>query len=208
MTRPENTDCRITVFAGGDQHWFRNVSIPLIESLEHEIMDDDSITFKYDLPDYLQVDSRPKADAAVLIGGVVGIFAFFASWLATKVLDDVYEVKIQPAIRKALGAADTKLSGANATKPKMLQLGVSYADKNVFILIGIVDDTFDEILRAEHMVKSVHKSAVEWINKNDACQPIHLYIIDRGNVNLEPMQFDNLQLTHKHIQKLDFRASG
>ena len=205
MTSTENTACGYTVFSGGDECWIRNISIPLTEALKQIAMHDDSITFRDELPDYLAVDSRPTADGAILIGGVVGVFVFFASWLATKILDDVYEAKFQPAIKKALGSADTKLSGANAKKPIILEVGISYTDKRVFILIGIVADTFDEILRSEHMIKSVHKNAVEWINNNDSQHPIHLYVINRVNVNLEPELFENLELAHRHLRNFDFR---
>ena len=207
MTSTKNIECGYTVFSDGDKSWIRNVSIPLAEALEQIATDDNSISLRDELPEYLDVDSRTTADGAILIGGVVGVFAFFASWLATKILDDVYEAKFQPAIKNALKSANAKLQGANATEPKMLQLGISYADKRVFILIGIVADTFDEILHSEHMIKSVHANAVDWIKNNDLQHAIHLYIINRGNVNLEPELFENLELAHLHIRKLDFRRS-
>lgn len=207
MSNSEISTCSYTVFAGGDHHFFSSVSIPLAEILGDNLKNDDSATFTNDLPEYLAIDSRPTADAAILIGGVVGVFIFFSSCLASKILDDIYEAKFQPAIKRALGAADNKLHGANATKPKMLQLGISYADKHVLILIGIVGDTFDDILNFEHMIKTVHRNAVEWIENNSFSEPIHLYIINCGNVNLEPMLFDSLMLAIRHIRSIDLNLS-
>jgi hypothetical protein len=129
MKSKDNAPCSYTVIASGDQHWLRDVPIPLTEALQLIARHDDSLQLQDEFPDYLYIDHQPKADGGILIGGVVGVFAFFASWLASKVLDDVYEVKFQPAIKKALGSADSKLSDSNAIKPKMLQLGFSYADK-------------------------------------------------------------------------------
>ena len=146
-------------------------------------------------------------DGSILIGGVIGVFTFFGTWVASKFLDEVYEAKFQPAIRKVLGLAGSNLTGANAKKPKMLQLGISYAEKNVFILIGIVEDSFEEILKSENRIKPVHANAVDWIDANGVGKPIHLYIINRGNVNLEPELFDTLGQAHNHVRKLDFRGT-
>ncbi|MBA3964362.1 MAG: hypothetical protein H0X47_01015 [Nitrospirales bacterium] len=202
MSNSDESRFGYTVFAGGDRNFLRSVSIPLVEILDNYLESDESATFTEDLPDYLAIDSRPAAEAAILIGGVVGVFAFFASWLATKILDDIYEAKLQPAIRRALGTADQKLEETNSRKAKMLLLGISYAEKRVFILICIVGETFVEILNSEHMIKMVHRNAVVWIENNSFSEPIHLYIVNHGNVNLEPLRFDSLALAHRHIRSM------
>jgi hypothetical protein len=207
MNNSATSTCAYTLFSGGDSQFLRSVSIPLAEVLGQDLANDESTRFTDDRPDFLNTSSRPGADATILIGGIVGVFAFFSSWLASKILDDIYETKFQPAIRKVLGAADAKLKGANAKKAKMFLMGISYADKEVFILIGIVGDTFAEILGWEHMIETVHGIAVRWIDSNSSDQPIHLYIVDRGKVNIEPILFDNLISAHGYIQYVDRMTS-
>jgi hypothetical protein len=206
MNNANLVNCRYRVAASGNSDFYRAVSIPLAEALEHDLKRDDSATVANDLPDYIDISSEPMADGAVLIGGIVGVFAFFASWLATRLLDDIYESRFQPAIRRALGTADQRMHGANASKSKVLQVGISYADKRVFILIAIIAETFADVLNSEHMIKTVHHNAVLWIENNAFTEPIHLYIVNRGSVNLEPRLFNSLMLAHQHIRSIDINS--
>lgn len=203
LNNAQSETIRYTVFASGDSQFFNTASVPLAECLESAFVDDDSPVFTNDLPEYLSVDSRPKADGGVVLAGIVGVFAFLTTWLAKKVLDDVYELKLRPSIRKALGAADNQLKGTNAAKPKMLMVGISYADRQIFILIGIVGDSFEEILASEHMFHTVHANAVQWADDNPSDQPIHLYIVDRGTTNIEPMLYNDLTSVHRSISNLE-----
>ena len=202
MKNIESIECSYTIFSGGDHHFYKAVTIPLATILNDKLKSDASISFTNDLPKYLSIDSRPIADASLLIGGIVGIFTFFASKLANKVFDDIYKVKFQPAIMKALGVADNKLSGANAKKSKMLQFGISYEDKQVLILIGILEDSFDDILKIDHIISTTHSNAVKWIDNNSYNGAVHLYVINGGQISLEPKLFDNLTLANEHIKTL------
>lgn len=205
MNNSEISTCSYTLFSDGDHHFINSVSIPLATIISEKLENDDSVSFTNDLPQFLATDSRPTAEVSLLLAGIIGVFTFFTSKLASKVFDDIYKVKFQPAIMKALGAADNQLKGANATKPKMLQLGISYADKQVLILIGIISDSFDNILKFDHMITMVHQNAVEWIDKNSYNESIHLYIINGGKVNLEPRLFDNFTLANEHIKSLKLK---
>lgn len=188
-----------TVSSSGDQHWLRAVSIPLAETLEQSFEHDDSIQRIDDLPDYLRIDAKPTADAAILIKGVVGIFATLGLTLGYKILDDVYEVKFRPAILKALGAADEKLSGANSSEAKALQLGIIYVDNDVTILITIVGRSFAEILKSENQILAIHSAAVEWIEQNEATERVHLYIVNGGKFDPKPLLFENLKLAQSYL---------
>jgi len=196
-----------TVFASGDSEFFRAASILLAECLKTAFVDDDSPVLTTELPKFLSVDSRPKADGGVVLAGIVGVFAFLTTWFAKKLLDDVYEIKLRPSIREALGAADVKLDGANAAKPKMLMVGISYSDRQIFILIGVVGDTFEEILASERIIPMVHANAVQWAEKNPSNLPVHLYIVDRGTTNIEPMLYKDLASVHRSIANLE-RSEG
>ncbi|MBL8856399.1 MAG: hypothetical protein JNK57_20705 [Planctomycetaceae bacterium] len=207
MNNTHSESIGYTIFASGDSEFFNAAPIPLADCFEAAFVNDDSPVFTSELPEFLSVDSRPKADGGVVLAGIVGVFAFFSAWLAKKVLDDVYEIKLRPSIRKALGAADDKLDGANAAKPKMLMVGFSYSDRQIFILIGIVGDSFEEILASEHMIRTVHENAIQWAEKNPSEFPIHLYIVDRGTTNVEPMLYHDLALVHRSIANLE-RSEG
>ena len=204
MPADSTQSCSYTVFSGGDSAFIRSVSAPLSEALSADLAGDGEAIPADGLPEFLgEIDSRPQNDGGILIGGIVGVFAFFGSWLASKVLDDIYEAKFQPSIKMILGSADKKLDGANANQPKMLQVGFSFSEKCVFILIGIIDDTFDAILQSEHMIGTVHKNAVAWIEANELAAPVHLYLIDHGTVNLEPLVFDSLSAVHRHLRTIE-----
>ena len=200
---PDLTDmaCEYTVYSGGKRSWLRAVSIPVAESLEE--LESQTFRKRVDLPSYLEIESRITNDSGLAIAGVIGVFAFFASWLSAKVLDDIWETKFQPAFRKALGDADSKLPDAGDPVPKMLQIGISYADKQVFFLVALIGDTFDDILiSSESTLKAVHRNAIAWVEENGAKSPVHVYVVNRGKMNLEPHCFDNLILAHRYLDTM------
>lgn len=203
MGIPETSEYKYSMFCWGNRIFLQSIAIPLVEILEDDFKNDDSQITSNEFPDYLKVDSIPTMDAGIVIAGIVGVFAFFASWVATKALDEIYKAKFQPAIKKALRNADKKFKDDKHPVPKMLQLGISYADKNIFILIGIVGDTFAEILNSENKIKTVHDNAVKWIESNSYSKPIHLYIMNKNYVNINPLLFENLNMAMGHIKTLD-----
>lgn len=207
MNKTHSESIGYTIFASGNSEFFQAAPIPLAGCFDAAFVDDDSPVFRKELPEFLSVDSRPKGDGGVVLAGIVGVFAFFSTWLLKKVLDDFYEIKLRPSIRNALGAADEKLEGVNATKPKMLMVGISYSDRQILILIGIVGDSFEEILAAEHMIPAVHANAVLWAENNPSEFPIHLYIVDHGTSNVEPMLCHDLTSVHRSIANLE-RSEG
>jgi len=107
---------KYTVVTSGNKDWILDVAVPLSEGLETEGQKDGNLVFERNLPNLLNYDSQPKASSSFLIAGVVGIVVFLATRLGGKIVDDIYELKLQPIIRKSLAPADSKLKGSNSKK--------------------------------------------------------------------------------------------
>lgn len=197
----DTTDCTYTTLVGGDAAFIRAVGIPLVEALDATIPADGICRDESEPDDALAINDRPRNDV-VAIAGIVGVVLYFGSCITKKILDDIYAVKIQPKVKEILGQADNRLSGANSRKKKMYQFGIRYAEQRVFVLIGVVGETFDEVLGQCHLLTTIHTNAVHWIKDSGRQKPIHLYVVQDGCVNVAPLLFDQLAEAHGYIDKL------
>jgi hypothetical protein len=92
----------ISVVGGGNSAFLRAFTIPLAEDLEKiEGFGNKTIPAK----GVMEVDSRPKACDLPTIG-FFGVLLFIPGWFAKKVLEELYEIKIRPAVRRIIKEAD------------------------------------------------------------------------------------------------------
>ncbi len=202
----DDNSCSYRFNYAGPSTFVRKVAIPFAESLEFQFADDDSVHEAQSVPAYLETGpTKRRMDAGTTVILTLGVSLFLVKWFAERVLDDVYDAKFQPMIKKALGTADKGVHPNSASRPKMFMLGISYSQANVFILIALVADSFQEILESERMIHTAHENAIKWIENNGVGEPIHFYSIEYGKLNLEPVQFKNLKTAHAAIHKMKFK---
>lgn len=193
--------CTYSTLVCGDASFIEAAGIPFVKLLDDSLPTDGISRNEPELDSALAINAHLRNDMAA-IAGIIGVMLYFSSWITKKILDDIYTVKIQPKLKEILGQTDEQLSDANSRKKKMYQFGVWYAEQRVFILVGIVGDTFNDILEQCQLLTTVHANAVHWIKENGRQETIHLYIVQDGQVNIVPLLFEVLAKAHSHIDKL------
>jgi hypothetical protein len=183
--------CSYTTVVSGDASFFRDVGAPLAHALDMDLRSSDVHKHDCDLDDALKVNGQARNEISS-IAGIITVVVFFASYIGKKILDDVYTAKLQPIIKRILGQTDNKLTQANARNKKVYQLGVWYEQKRVLVLASIVGDSFNDILKHQELLPTIHASALTWIKQNGRQKAIHLYILEGGNVNAAPLLFESL----------------
>jgi len=197
----KKTAVSVTTMVSGGAGFIREVGVPFARDLETSC-DNTTVEFARELPEFLDHDSGFRNDGGVSIGVSIGVGVFLASWAGEKVLDEIYDKHIKTHVQKALGTSDAKLAGADSKKPRMLQVGISYNDEKVFILIGLIGDTFDEILVLEPQIKQIHGLAKLWIEANNFDSTVHLYLLRKDRCNLKPVEFATLNSAHQYLRDL------
>jgi len=192
--------CTYATLIAGDASFIRAVGIPLDEALEEDLRDNGSLRNSDDLNEVLAVDERPRNDFGSF-SGIIGVVLFLTGWVTKKILDDVYTIKFQPTVKRILGQSDEQLTSFNARKKKMYQMGIWYDEQQAYILVGIVGNSFKDILNDHDLLPVVHMNAVSWIIKNGRGKSIHLYLLENGKMNITPLLFDKLVDMHRYIDK-------
>ena len=115
--------CSYTTFSSGDSSFIREAMMPLARKLDDYFQSEGIPLHSKALPGPLKIARHPTNEPFVVVG-IVGLFLFVGSRFTGKILDDIYAIKIQPLVYKALGRTDKKLIGANRRKKKAFQFGV------------------------------------------------------------------------------------
>ena len=92
-----------SVAANGNSDFLRTIAIPLTEELGRL-----KETLYIEIPKKaaFEHDSTPKA-LDLTVAGFFGIVLFLPGWFAVKVLDEIYDIRIKPLIRKIIYKADS-----------------------------------------------------------------------------------------------------
>jgi hypothetical protein len=191
--------CSYTTFSSGDSSFIREAVMPLAKELDGHFQSEGIPLHRKVLPGPLKMARHPTNEPFVVVG-IVGLLLFVGSRFTGKILDDIYAVKIQPLVYKALGRTDKKLTGANHRKKKALQFGVWHTKHRVLILFAIVGDSFDEILKQQNHLRPLHANGIAWIVENGVQKPIHVYRIEKGQGNVSPILFDSLMEAQKYLR--------
>lgn len=188
----------ITTICRGNASVFRALGIPLSDALD---ADDGIDLHEGDVPPPLQTEPHPQMGAAA-IAAMIGVLVFFGSWAARKVLDEFYEAKIRPKIKHIFESSDAKGLSNNPGKKWLFQLGVWYKEERVLVLLTLVGDSLNKILRQEHLLPTLHSHAVDWLIQHGTDSPVHLYIAEDGKANLEPLTFNHVTEAQRYIEEL------
>lgn len=182
---------QFTTLVSGNSSFYKHVGIPLAGALERYLPNEGIYHVGDDIDEALALSRQPKAFVS-LVAGTVGVVLFVAGSLSKDVLHDIYIAKIQPTVKKVLASADKKLDGENVKGAKAYEAGFWYAEERVIILVAIIGDSFNTILKYHDMISDIHQSGIKWVQKNGRQKTVHLYKVEHGKVNLEPFLFKTL----------------
>lgn len=165
--------------------FIRDCIIPLFEELEGISVDIDHEPFGVDeaLKRY-----TPQASGLEL-GGLVGVVVFLGGWAATKVLDEIYDQTLGPALKKHLGSY---LSARTIHQKYALSLVIGVGSTQVTILIAAVGKTAAEVEVSEQNVRSVLTHATQFAQEHSSEREVHLYVIDGARIDVQPRIFESL----------------
>jgi hypothetical protein len=160
----------------GNSKFIREFAIPFLDEIK-------PIAKEYPVQgsNPFESNEEPKLQAHLSeIAGIIGIMAFVASWTATKLLDEVYDIKISPLVKDKL----RKYLGKSNTEPKYaLTITTLNREMNVSLVIACIGSTVEEIQKSEKHIKSIF-NYVQSNGFNANAGDVLLVVLDGDNLNL------------------------
>lgn len=195
MCRKGMEEISYSVISAGDSDFMMTFSIPLAEELEHT----EGLRYRA-LPNtgILERDIRPKANEA-LAQWVIGVLLVIPGWLAWKVADEIYEIKIRPKVRELIRKADSIEIFSSKSKCKVVALEVLEEKANVLIILAAKEKSLERLELASEKLNSLLPNASRYIEEHDSKNEVHLYVLHEGKVNLEPLVHQNVELAHRAL---------
>ncbi|SEQ34440.1 hypothetical protein SAMN04488038_105294 [Solimonas aquatica] len=162
----------------GNSEFIRAVAVPFSEEVER-------IGLHYPLSPQ-DKEAEPSAESAVFAAGVdlsglVGVFTFVGTWAATKALDELFDIKLGPAIRTAIRNAFSKSSD----KTYGITLAVHNAKKRTTILVVAIGASESGLQKSEQAVRATLAFAAQKAEQEPA-EGVHMYLIEDGKSDLIP----------------------
>ena len=187
-----------TSLASGNALFLRALPIPLASDLEFAAREANLEYVPEPLGEVFGIDKRAKAlglESAV----AVGLILFVSSWLAKKILDEVYDIKLKPIIRRAIQRADDIVIFGDKKHSLIFLVGIYHQDKETLVLVALKAKDKAELLKDLEMINNVHAAARQMVEKSECLAPLHLYVVENGKVNVEPIHLTNMQEAYERI---------
>lgn len=179
-----------TTITKGNSQFIRDVGVPLAESVE-ECFSANGVGRMETWPDeeVLWFDRRPRGEAT-LIAGLFGVLCFLASWAFSKLLDELYEAKIQPVIRAKLKSLDKPAEKSR----KAFLIGVWLEDARVLVAVLVPGKTTEDIASSLDEVPEILRRGIEYAASLGSTGEIHLYRVEGRVVQDHPRIYKNLMV--------------
>lgn len=186
------------IVVGGNSAFIRAFGIPLAEELEKVAeMLNMRLTAPPDQRMFVQ-DARPK-NIEILSAGIFGVLLFIPAWFAKKVLDEVYDLKLKPIVRGIIKKADEIEIFASRKKYKTFILSVFYEEYGTLVIVAVKERTLDELASSLDKITAVHMGALATLQERRSPEPVHLYIVSDGKVNVKPYEHKILASAYDQI---------
>lgn len=196
-------DWSYSVVASGGATFMREVCAPLSEQLEADFPGQVAMlrgTADRTTPPGLETPQGPKALPGA-VDAMVGVMVFLGVWGIKRLLDDVYELKIRPRVRKLLGEAD-KTAQLSSGRSRAFLFAVSYGSAERTVVAIALGETLAEVAANEHFVPEVHLHAYELLERGDQQgRPVLAYLISDGRFSSEPLLFENIVQVHEFLRR-------
>jgi hypothetical protein len=182
-----------TTIAKGNSQFIRDVGVPLAESVE-ECFFASGVGRMETWPDeeVLWLDRRPKGEGT-LIAGLFGVLCFLASWASSKLLDELYEAKVQPVIRAKLKS----LAKPAEKSSKAFLIGVWLEDARVLVVALGPGKTIEDIASSLGEVPEILRLGIEYAASSGSTGEVHMYRVEGRVVQSHPRRYKNLMVALK-----------
>ncbi len=143
-------------------------------------------------------DSRPKA-IELPIAGVIGILLFLPGWFALKVLNELYDIKIKPVVRKVIEKADSIEVFASKKQFKIFTLEVFVEDRSVLVVLASKEKALKSLIESAEHLPNLLPQALRFIEEHDSENEVHVYVLSEGRVNALPSIHENVESAHREF---------
>ena len=126
----------------GNSKLIREFAIPFLDEFELVAKE---YPVKGNNPFSPKEEPKPQAHISE-IAGIIGVVAFVATWSATKLLNEVYDLKISPIVRKKLSVY---LGKTTSNQKYALTITTLNRETKISLLIACVGSTPEEIESSE-----------------------------------------------------------
>jgi hypothetical protein len=196
--RMNSTEIGYSVLSSGNARFLRALPIPLASNMEM-IAEDAGLKYApFPEDEVFAFDARPKA-IGTETAAAVGILFFVGSWLVSKILDEIYDIKLKPIIRNLIQKADEIVIFGSKKRALSFVIGIYHQDKQKLVLVVLKSTDKEDFLSKIEMISNVHAAARQNVEQPKYEAPLHLYVIEDGEVNSEPIQLNNMQQAYEHI---------
>jgi len=186
------------IVVSGDSAFIRSFGVPLAEWLEKNAKALNMQLTELPNQELFYLDTHPK-NIELSTVGIFGVLLFIPTWFAKKVLDEVYDLKIKPIVKGILKKADGVEIFSSKKKYKTFVFSMFYEEHNALIVVAIKEKSLDALASSLEIIPSVHVSALATLQEGNHKEPIHLYIVGKGKVNIRPYEHKVLASAFEQI---------
>lgn len=189
-----------TVLGVGQANHLRNCCAPFAAALSSELANHEGIPARHLENDSPLGFARRAQPRAALSGmeAMVGVLLFVLGWGAKRVLDDVYEVKVRPHIRKLLGENVTP-----SVRPAIVVVAIWHERLQKGAIIAFGGDSLDGRSASEAKVSSIHLKAERLLELDQSGKPLVLFGVHNGLLVQGPLFFESLPQVYQHLSASD-----
>jgi len=175
----------------GPADFIQEVIIPMLDALEDltEIYPVSPAEEKWDLEIKNALSNNLVYAKTTALSGLIGIIFFIGGWGATKTLDEIYETTIKDKVNNSLqGFLKSNASGRKVCA----SLLVNVKPKRISIIVATVGKDINEIKHSQSQVSPLLARAIDTAEKIATPGTVHLYIIEAGNINHDPLIYGSI----------------
>lgn len=176
----------------GQSVFVKEVAIPVGEVIEE-------VAKEYPCIDDvdLKINTHPKAFLSGL-DALIGIAVFLGSWAGTKFLDEIYDAKLGPIIKRHFRPYIEK---RGSDKKYSLAILARKRGAGGSVLICCIGSSIEEIESSERHIPVALTIAEELLDSSKD-NSVYLYVIENGKVNLEPGVFESHEMALEGLKKM------
>jgi len=176
----------------GQNIFVKEVAIPVGEVIE-EIAKEYPCTDDIDL----KIAFRPTAFLTGL-DALIAISIFLGGWAGTKFLDEIYDAKLGPAVKKYLHSYIEK---RGSDKKYSLAILARKRGVNGSALICCIGSSIEEIESSKKHIPVTLGIAEDMLDSS-IDSSVYLYVIEAGRVNIEPKIFKSHEDALEGLKKM------